>query len=239
MGRFKEEFFGHTQKELNNLLTSVFFMSVVFFVWYWIIAKLDITLFSGLILFIFILAVTFLSMFVHEIMHWYWARKKGYIYHYEFSLAGNIVSIFITFFFFGWLVFLAPGGTYVEQHKRLKLGRYQHGGTKERSFVSMVGPLSNFVIAFLLSFFFTNKIDQPLLYIVLFINLLIALFSLLPIPKYDGLNIFYDSRMSWAFLFALILIYTLLVLVAGITSLFLSISVAALILLGFWYFYEK
>jgi Zn-dependent protease len=72
-------------------------------------------------------------------------------------------------------------------------------GRKDLALVSLAGPLTNVLIAVLgsllikISFFFPQEIAViliPFLLIVVQINLLLAIFNLLPIPPLDGSKIF-------------------------------------------------
>ncbi len=238
MQQYQHLLLGHTRKEINQILGTVFAMSIVFFLWQWRTA--DFTILTAVIYFIFVLLVVLISMLVHEMMHHYWAKKRGYRHEYEFSMAGQLISVFLTFFSFAYLLFLAPGGTIVHHDKKLRVGKYYYGpNQKDAAFIAFMGPFANFLVAFLLSFFYQPGVSNPLLHTVIFVNLMIAVFSLLPLPTYDGISIFAFSRLSWFFLFILTLLYSLLLLVAGIHSLLLSVLLAILISIGFWYLIER
>jgi len=104
-------------------------------------------------------------------------------------------------------------------------------GRKDLAIVSLAGPLTNIIIAILaafivkFSFVFGNfaPIIQPFFLIVVQINLLLAIFNLLPIPPLDGSKIFSlllpereaNTYMSLGSVGFLILFFLLMFPVAG------------------------
>ena len=69
---------------------------------------------------------------------------------------------------------------------------------KRRSYyiVALAGPLSNIIIAILstIAFYLTDSqsVFNSLFYIMVYVNILLALFNLFPIPPLDGSNIIYS-----------------------------------------------
>src|SRR3989338_11369745 len=146
---------------------------------------------------IFIIAVIIFSVIIHEVMHGVAADSLGDptaryagrltlnpIPHID--LFGSII-LPVTFvltsspIFFGWAK-PVPYNPY-----NLRPGRFSE------AIVAGAGPLSNIVIALLgglvirLGFFPTGMAD--ILFLIIFINIILFLFNLIPIPPLDGSKI--------------------------------------------------
>ncbi len=146
----------------------------------------------------FVIAVTF-----HEFMHAYVANRLGDA---TGRLLGRMTlnplahldpigTVFLVLFRFGW------GKPVPVNYSRLQGGR--RGGAT----VAFAGPATNFVIAavFALPFRLGSEAllgrdyAQILSYVVFF-NVLLGIFNLVPIPPLDGSNIVYafvPSRVAW------------------------------------------
>jgi Zn-dependent protease len=146
----------------------------------------------------FVIAVTF-----HEFMHAYVAERLGDA---TARLLGRLTlnplahldplgTVFLVLFRFGW------GKPVPVNYSRLQGGR--RGGAA----VAFAGPATNFVIAAIFALplrFGAGNVFGPdyeliLTYIVYF-NVLLGIFNLVPIPPLDGSNILYafvPSRVAW------------------------------------------
>lgn len=61
-------------------------------------------------------------------------------------------------------------------------------GKKDMALVALAGPLTNIIIA-IISALLLRFTNSPILYLILHLNLLLAVFNLLPIPPLDGSKI--------------------------------------------------
>jgi len=144
--------------------------------------------------FIFQIAILIMSVVVHEVSHGFAARFYGdKTAEYEGRLTlnpikhidqfGSIIvptlSFFLGGFIFGWAK-PVPYNPY-----NLKPGRWPE------AFVALAGPLSNICIAIIFSILirFSSDISSPFVVInasIVYINILLAIFNLMPIPPLDG-----------------------------------------------------
>ncbi len=144
--------------------------------------------------FIFQIAILIMSVVVHEVSHGFAARFYGdKTAEYEGRLTlnpvkhidqfGSIIvptlSFFLGGFIFGWAK-PVPYNPY-----NLKPGRWPE------AFVALAGPLSNICIAVIFSILirFSSDISSPFVAInasIVYINILLAIFNLMPIPPLDG-----------------------------------------------------
>jgi len=156
----------------------------------------------GSINIIFGIVVLILSVMVHEVSHGYSADKLGDptarlagrltlnpIKHLDFF--GSIIVPAITFmaggFIFGWAK-PVPYNPYNLQHKR------------GDAIVAAAGPISNILLA--LFFSIIIRLNGSILFLpssfielsvlIVFINLILAIFNLIPVPPLDGSKILYS-----------------------------------------------
>ncbi len=126
-----------------------------------------------------------LAFAVHEIAHKKAAAAFGYQSFYQMWGQGLLMALFFGIISSGRIIFAAPGAVIIQT---------AHATQRENGIISLVGPLTNLAIA---GFFFllllTPGITSILFAMAAFgvrINLLLALFNLLPFPPLDGSKIF-------------------------------------------------
>ena len=156
---------------------------------------------------IFVITISFV---LHELMHKFVAQYYGAIAGFKTSLTGLVITILSSLF--GFLIGI-PGATMIYAHNFDK---------KQEGIVSLAGPLTNFTIFaifILLNFIFNPKPSSyfaTFISLTFFINILLALFNMLPIFPLDGSKIFawnkkiYVSMMAVIFILAYIFIPSLL-----------------------------
>lgn len=134
-----------------------------------------------------------IGFLLHELSHKYLAQK--YNCFAEFRSFDIMLILAMIFSFFGF-IFAAPGAVMIS-------GRI----TKEKNGkISMMGPLSNLIIAFiflLLSFIITSNLFLLITNYGVMINSWLALFNLIPFWNFDGAKIFHWNKLVY---FALVII---------------------------------
>jgi Zn-dependent protease len=210
------------KESFGNFIFATFILSIVLFFFTW--STTDFTLAAGISFFvvncIFVFAI---SYFARAVQRW-WARKKGYIAHYYNTWQGILITITISFFSFGVVPLLSPGNMQLEPNERLKFGKTHRSlEYKDNAQVALLAPLLYILIVIFLKMFFVSKDTSPLLYHLIVSCLLLAFFSMLPIPSFDGINIFAYSRALYVFMFVFVILYALLVMFAS--SFFILIPV--------------
>lgn len=164
-----------------------------------------------LILFLEFLPIFFLSLSVHEWAHAFIAYKKGDptakslgrmtlnpVKHVD--LIGSIAMPFISFF---------TGGMFIGWAKPVPVRRSNLRNPKiDDMLVSIAGPVSNFILAFLFSISIMavmkssggNESIIKILWLGVTFNVFLFFFNLLPIPPLDGshiiMNLFPNSLYS-------------------------------------------
>ncbi len=136
-----------------------------------------------------------LSFIPHELAHKYTAIRYKCFARYEMWKAGLLFALLLAIATNGSFVFAAPGAvviytTYQNRYgiHHVVLSKHQNG------LISIAGTLTNISIALLFGlfapqFFLTSSI--------VFINLFLAIFNLLPIPPLDGSKVFRWNPLVW------------------------------------------
>jgi Zn-dependent protease len=154
--------------------------------------------------FLFSIAILVVSVVVHEVSHGYMAYLLG---DPTAKMAGRLTlnpikhvdpvgSLLVPF-----VLSLLPGGIIFGWAKpvpynpyNLKVGRYGP------AYVALAGPLSNLFLALIFGLIIRTGIAvsllgptvTPILSIIVFINIMLALFNLIPVPPLDGSTILFS-----------------------------------------------
>ncbi|MEM3444865.1 MAG: hypothetical protein QW115_02715 [Thermoplasmata archaeon] len=176
-------------KELKDLSISVLVLSLCFTLavyygrWY----LLNGPLFLQGFLISFVAVIT--AFVFHELAHKYVANRYGYWAEYRASYFFLAVA-FVCSLFLGF-VFAAPGAVVIAGY----LSRRENG------IISIVGPMTNYGVALALIPFFLLHIFcgvlQVLIETIIFVNLFIAGFNLIPFGNLDGAKVLAWDWKIW------------------------------------------
>jgi Zn-dependent protease len=167
----------------------------------------------------------------------------GFRVEYKPWIYGIIFSFIICIITNGyvWFLFL-PGGIFIHLLSAHRLGYFRYGlNMMAHALIAFAGPLANIIIAIIFKILHSILPGNPLLGKIVLVNMLFAVFSLLPIPPLDGSRIFFQSRMGYAFLLGLTIGITvflntnlnILLIILG------SIVVASLAWFVYYYSFER
>jgi hypothetical protein len=195
--------------------------------------------------FLVMLLVVFLSMYVHIALQKLVGIRLGYKVKYSYWLNGILFGLFIAIVTLGKVpllsVFILPGAVTLEHIAALRLGRFRYGtNAKDIARVSLAGPISHMMLVMLLGilYFFTGK--SSFIFTLISANLLLMIYSILPIPKIDfptkmdsasdGLGLFFFSRRVYLLCAITFLFYSVLVWFVSVFSFVIAFSLAAAVL---------
>lgn len=187
--------------------------------------------------FIISLIATFLSMYFHVALQKLAGIKLGYKVTYSYWLNGILIGLFLAVLTFGKIpilsLFILPGAVTLQHVTKLRLGKFQYGmNAKDIARVSLAGPLAHIIIVTILGtiYFITDK--NTLILILIKANLMLLIYSMLPIPKIDiptkidsasdGLGLFFYSRTVYLLCILTTIFYTILILTLNIFSFILA-----------------
>jgi len=179
------------------------------------------------------------------------ALYLGYKARYKYWLNGLLLGLFFAFFTFGFppiniltlsLVFVPlffVGTVDIEHHHLLRTGkRFSSVNFRDLARVAYAGVAANIIAVIILQFLYLlmrdTFIGQVLIYLIA-INLLVAIYSMLPFPNTTGLCIYRSSRPAFVFLFVMTFLFSALILAsiaakgAGFFTLILALLLASLV----------
>ncbi|MBU3941577.1 MAG: hypothetical protein KKF74_01560 [Nanoarchaeota archaeon] len=185
--------------------------------------------------------ITLLAILVHISAQKIYGLHLGFKVEFKTFWPGLIIALILCFVSGGAIWFLIPGGIVLYHMAQHRLGFFRYGlNYWSLGMISAIGPLANVCIAALLAVIaYGGVIIPPMTPIAtttlvgraISLNLWLAIFTMLPIPPLDGSNVFFASRLLYAFAFGCIVGYAMLVLFLGFYSLVFVILMGII----FWF----
>lgn len=169
-----------------------------------------------------------LSFILHEYMHKIVAQHFGAIAAFQKSDQGILITLITGAF--GFLIGL-PGATVIYAHNFTK---------KEEGYVSLAGPITNFAVFIAL---FLLALSPPLyafskaISIILFINIWLAFFNMLPIYPLDGNKVLRWNKIVYVVVLAII--FAMLFILNSGLDLIINIIVVLVFALAISFFYKN
>ncbi len=124
----------------------------------------------------------------------------GYKVEYRMWLYGLLAGAAVCIISNGKLWLFAPGGVLFFHMAGHRLGAFRYGLNHfDISVIGFWGPYANLILALLFKWLMGIFPSNPLLYKAFVVNVLLAVFTILPIPPLDGSHGYYGSRIAYAF----------------------------------------
>jgi len=239
------------KKELKHIVISIILLGFIF----GFDDKMPAFVLSNWISnFIFIALIVAFSLIFHEMAHKFIASRNNAITKYSlwsidrYGLGrssklpakfwgftvnniyiGAFIALFLAIVSKGMFIFAAIGQTIIEPDKIKGIGsKYKLLANFEIASIALVGPLASLLLALIFNILgFKQGVE---------VNSLLAIYSMLPLPKLDGINILFNSRFFYIFSFIFILSGIILLQNASsLVSLIISLLIAIIITLIFFY----
>ncbi len=196
---------------------------------------------SWLLSFFLLLIGIALSVLFHETGHRLVAFPAGFRVEYQLWWYGLVIGIIFAIFSKGKVWILAPGSIWAHHMLIHRLGFFRYGpNTMAFSLISLAGPVASVIFATWIKtidwLFFAGA--NAFLQKLFIFNLAYAVWSLVPIPPLDGSRVFFDSRLTFAFIFGSILGYIILVAL-NIYSWILALLIGGIIWLVYYVYFES
>jgi len=189
------------------------------------------------------IGIVFVSLFFHVAIQKIAALHDGYGIEFKIWWTGLLIGLVITFITNGriwWAVF--PGGVVFSMLARHRLGKFRYGMNYwPMGIIAFAGPIASIVFATIFKNINLYVLGNgfPLFDQIFIFNLVLAAAQMLPIPPLDGHYMFFASRSTYAFLFATIVFYVVLVLGLQIFSWVWAIIIGAIIWLVYYIKFER
>ncbi len=232
-----KKYFVFSRNEIRDIIVTVLILGFMFSFRSWGFGKFDVN--AGIQNLVSSILIVALALLVHVSAQRMLALRKGFQIEYQMWIYGLLAALVICFVSRGYVVLVIAGGIMMYSLEGHRLGKWRyHMSHKDLGMVSLIGPVMNIALAIFFKLLLMISPNNILLTRALAINLWFAFFTMLPIPKLDGLNVFYMGRSTWAFAFMGILIASLLLYFS--TSIFWSIIaavVAGLLAMVLWFIY--
>ncbi|RLE42265.1 hypothetical protein DRJ48_03870 [Candidatus Woesearchaeota archaeon] len=139
---------------------------------------------------------------------------KGYLLEFKLFLYGLAGGVVMGLASLGRVVLFAPFELVFVHHEGLRLGRFRYGlNYFEMGTVAATGPLASLMLAILFRYLYTLHPSFVLMNAVR-MNALLAIGTMLPIPKSIGSYVFYANLTLYTIVFSLVTFIGLLLLIA-------------------------
>jgi len=133
---------------------------------------------------------------LHELAHKYVAIRFGAQAEFRAWKIGLILALVLPIITFGRFLFAAPGAVYIFGERI---------SVKQNGLISIAGPLTNIVVAFvflsLLLLFETSQLLNTIAVSGAKINFFLAFFNMIPFGPLDGTKVFSWNKAVWAIVF--------------------------------------
>ena len=237
-----ERRFGFSKKELGYMLITI---AVAAFILSFKLVDVGGGYVSN---FVLIAVISLVSFLIHFSAQKLVALKLGYDSRYKYWLNGVLLSLVVCFFTYGYFPLFFTGSLWCEDVSKLRVGVFR-GGVKHKDLgiIAFAGPLSNIILVGLLAPVFIATQSQ-FFKTAIIINLLIAVFSLLPIPTFEklrqfkggttGLYLFIASRWVFVLVFATVLAFAALILLFQFFSYFVALIIGAVVTIIYYLQFE-
>ncbi len=216
----KEKYF--SKKEIRDLLISVAVLGFLFSFYLRVfVTEFVLSFLANWLVSCLIVGLAFIG---HELAHKFVAIRYDLKAEYVLWPQGVIISLAVFLLSGGNLIFAALGYVSISTFYPTRLGyRYVSLSLEEAGIISASGPVANLVIALISSIFAPFS---ELASLSMNLNLMLAIFNLLPFPPLDGSKVFIWSRIAWLSIIGTsVTLSILLPLVSWLVSLIIALVV--------------
>ncbi len=223
-----KEFLRFSRQETSGLIFAIILTGFIFSFRDWGTDTFDLAL--GLHHLIVVIIVAAVSIFFRIACQKIYALSQGYNAEFNIWWSGLLIMLIVAFISLGRLPIILVGTVVCSLMVKQRLGEFRYGFSyKDNAMIAMWGLYGNLIVAL---FFAIGLHSLPQSYFFgkgLVLNLVMAFFSLLPLPQLDGLQIYFGSRTMYYIGIALILLAGLLLLTKTTIGLITAVVVGSLI----------
>ncbi|MBW2975560.1 hypothetical protein KY366_07605 [Candidatus Woesearchaeota archaeon] len=165
----------------------------------------------------------------------------GYNAEYKIWVTGILISLIFVFLSKGKIWVFLPGGILVHHlaghrigHFRYEINYFQNGMIAVAGTVSLITIAAVFKIVN--AFMYSYLLDKLIAFCIV-----LAIYDILPIPPLSGSRLFFGSRMTYAFMFSVIIAASVLLLmdINVLMAVLGSIAIGVICWLLYYIFFER
>lgn len=227
-----------TKKESSDILIAVLITTVILAIndgtpsktitYYWF-AHLTVALLAS-----------YIALMINIISSKIYAGLKGFKSQFKINYIGLFGGLILSIMLNGLPIFAFGGSESLIDKKHNIIRNVPTAQTSEMAISAILATLSNLILGTLL-IVFARTISNPLIEFAGIVNLLFAVYSILPIPMYtNAFPIMFHSRTWYAAILGGLIAYSIVIIKASVASSILM-GIAGSVLIGYWYFksYEE
>ncbi|MBT3465552.1 hypothetical protein HN695_05620 [Candidatus Woesearchaeota archaeon] len=222
-----------TPEEIKGMITTVLISAFVYSFDQWGGEKFNFI--TGI--FNFIIAIIFISiaLFIMQLGQRLAAVYYGYDPVYEHGMLGLLIALVIAFASRGSLVMFMPGYTAINHLMASRLGEFRYYTSHiEQAKINFIGIFFNFMTALIASLLPYK--DIPIIDKFLKINMMFALYALIPFPQNPGFYIFFTHKNIWAFCVGFIVGGSILMLLTNVLVTLIGATLLGIMTVAWWFF---
>jgi hypothetical protein len=238
------ENYSFSGKELRELFWTSLAFAFILTAYFKKFLQKPVILEDAVFFFVVVLIFSLVALYIHVAMQKLVGIKLGYKVTYSYWLNGILICVFLSLLTFGMVPILStlilPGAVTMEHLPKLRLGKFRYGtNTKDIARVSLAGPLSHVVLVMILGILYFASGKSEIIFTFILINLLLAIYSMLPLPKIDiptrmnsaadGLGVFFFSRTIYVLCLVTIIAYAILIWIATIFSFITALAIGIVV----------
>lgn len=217
-----KRFYGFTREEVISFVISVLMLA---FIWAYNDGSKTFHFANWFSNYLKVVLMFAIALFVHVSTQKIVGIYHGYKVEYKYWLTGLILGVIMTLITNGYIPLLLPGGIILMHLTRLRIGYFRYGlNVWQSSQTALSGAFANvFLVMFLKTIIWQIMgIESIWLEEFFKLNLVFAVYMMLPIPPLPGMIAFFGSKLTYVFSFGLLLMYILLILIFNYYSLILG-----------------
>ena len=223
-----KDFFSFSRQERNNLLLALLLLAFIFSFRDWGTESFSLT--QGLQHFILMFLVAGMSILFRISCQKLYGLSEGYKIEFRVWWTGMLISLILAFITFGKIPTILLGGATSAFMVRQRLGEFRYGYSYWQSgMISLWAVYAGLILAI---FFALGKFALPESYFFakgIWFNLIMGLCALLPLPRLEGVNVFFAARWLYAVAIGLLAVTALLLIINTAWSLIIVIIGGAII----------
>ncbi len=223
-----KEFLRFSRQETTGLIFAVILTGFIFSFRDWGTEKFDPAF--GLQNLLIVTLVAAVSIFFRIACQKIYALSQGYNAEFKIWWPGLLIMLIVAFISLGRLPIILVGTVVSSLMVKQRLGEFRYGFSyKDNAIVAMWGLYGNLIAALLFAIGLHSLPQSYFFGKGLVLNLVMAFFSLLPLPQLDGLQIYFGSRNMYYLGIALVLLAGLLLLTKTTIGLITAVVIGSLI----------